>query len=82
MLWAIGAMDQLASGSKVSKQIIIKEKKKKLNYAIVRQWGQALYLLVQTTMGCVLDCQWSIKKNNETNNKNLCWVKLLIESCY
>ena len=30
MLWAIGAMDQLASGSKVSKQIIIKEKKIKL----------------------------------------------------
>ena len=30
MLWAIGAMDQLASGSKVSKQIIIKEKKFKL----------------------------------------------------
>ena len=29
MLWAIGVMDQLTNGSKVSKQIIIKEKKKK-----------------------------------------------------
>ena len=28
MLWAIGVMDQLTSGSKVSKQIIIKEKNK------------------------------------------------------
>ena len=46
MLWAIRVIEQLTSGSKVSKQIIIKEKK--LNYAIVRKWGEALYLLVQT----------------------------------
>ena len=29
MLWAIGVMHQLTNGSKVSKQVIIKEKKKK-----------------------------------------------------